>query len=175
LKVLEKGYKLLNVNHKVFLYEKTDIKKRRGIMADKKVTGSKKDVAKSTAAATVAVAAKKADAPVVAKSEPAKDKVVEKNEPAKKPLGRRAKKAEAKAARKTAAKKGAERIQEVYFEFDGKQVEAGQVVKQIEDAYKNEGHQVGRIKDLKIYINSEDSKAYYVINGNPEENKFVEL
>ena len=66
-------------------------------------------------------------------------------------------------------------MQEVYFEFDGKQVEAGQVVSLIEQAYKNEGHQIGRIKDLKVYINSEEGKAYYVINGDNGEGKYIEL
>ena len=61
------------------------------------------------------------------------------------------------------------------FEFDGKQVEAGQVVSLIEQAYKNEGHQIGRIKDLKVYINSKEGKAYYVINGDDGEGKYIEL
>ena len=80
-----------------------------------------------------------------------------------------------KRGRKPAAKKAEPRVQEVYFEFDGKQVEAGQVVSLIEQAYKNEGHQIGRIKDLKVYINSKEGKAYYVINGDDGEGKYIEL
>lgn len=140
-------------------------------MADKKNTTAKKEtVAKTnTAAAIAATVAKKTEAP----------KAAEKKAPAKKaeaPKKTAAKKAEPKKrGRKPAAKKAEPRVQEVYFEFDGKQVEAGQVVSLIEQAYKNEGHQIGRIKDLKVYINSEEGKAYYVINGDDGEGKYIEL
>lgn len=157
-------------------------------MADKKNTTAKKEtVAKTnTAAAIAATVAKKAEpaAPVAKtadttakKTEAAK--AAEKKAPAKKaeaPKKTAAKKAEPKKrGRKPAAKKAEPRVQEVYFEFDGKQVEAGQVVSLIEQAYKNEGHQIGRIKDLKVYINSEEGKAYYVINGDDGEGKCIEL
>lgn len=150
-------------------------------MADKKNTTAKKEtVAKTnTAAAIASVAAKKAEpaAPAAKKSEA--PKAAEKKTPVKKaeaPKKTAVKKAEPKKrGRKPAAKKVEPRAQEVYFEFDGKQVEAGQVVSLIEQAYKNEGHQIGRIKDLKVYINSEEGRAYYVINGDDGEGKFIEL
>lgn len=141
-------------------------------MADKKNTTAKKEtVAKTnTAAAIAATVAKKAEpAAPVAKTA---DTTAKKTEAPK----TAAKKAEPKKrGRKPAAKKAEPRVQEVYFEFDGKQVEAGQVVSLIEQAYKNEGHQIGRIKDLKVYINSEEGKAYYVINGDDGEGKYIEL
>lgn len=157
-------------------------------MADKKNTTAKKEtVAKTnTAAAIAATVAKKAEpaasvaktADTAAKKTEA-PKAAEKKAPAKKaeaPKKTAAKKAEPKKrGRKPAAKKAEPRVQEVYFEFDGKQVEAGQVVSLIEQAYKNEGHQIGRIKDLKVYINSEEGKAYYVINGDDGEGKYIEL
>lgn len=157
-------------------------------MADKKNTTAKKEtVAKTnTAAAIAATVAKKAEpaasvaktADTTAKKTEAQ-KAAEKKAPAKKaeaPKKTAAKKAEPKKrGRKPAAKKAEPRVQEVYFEFDGKQVEAGQVVSLIEQAYKNEGHQIGRIKDLKVYINSEEGKAYYVINGDDGEGKYIEL
>lgn len=157
-------------------------------MADKKNTTAKKEtVAKTnTAAAIAATVAKKAEpaasvaktADTTAKKTEA-PKAAEKKAPAKKaeaPKKTAAKKAEPKKrGRKPAAKKVEPRVQEVYFEFDGKQVEAGQVVSLIEQAYKNEGHQIGRIKDLKVYINSEEGKAYYVINGDDGEGKYIEL
>lgn len=157
-------------------------------MADKKNTTAKKEtVAKTnTAAAIAATVAKKAEpaAPVAKTADTAAKKTeapkaAEKKAPAKKaeaPKKTAAKKAEPKKrGRKPAAKKAEPRVQEVYFEFDGKQVEAGQVVSLIEQAYKNEGHQIGRIKDLKVYINSEEGKAYYVINGDDGEGKYIEL
>lgn len=157
-------------------------------MADKKNTTAKKEtVAKTnTAAAIAATVAKKAEpaAPVAKTADTTAKKTeapkaAEKKAPAKKaeaPKKTAAKKAEPKKrGRKPAVKKAETRVQEVYFEFDGKQVEAGQVVSLIEQAYKNEGHQIGRIKDLKVYINSEEGKAYYVINGDDGEGKYIEL
>ncbi|WP_337934504.1 DUF6465 family protein [Jutongia sp.] len=157
-------------------------------MADKKNTTAKKEtVAKTnTAAAIAATVAKKAEpaAPVAKTADTTAKKTeapkaAEKKAPAKKaeaPKKTAAKKAEPKKrGRKPAVKKVEPRVQEVYFEFDGKQVEAGQVVSLIEQAYKNEGHQIGRIKDLKVYINSEEGKAYYVINGDDGEGKYIEL
>ena len=146
-------------------------------MADKKNTTAKKEtVAKTnTAAAIAATVAKKAEpAAPVAKTADTTAKKTEAPKAAEKKAP--AKKAEPKKrGRKPAAKKAEPRVQEVYFEFDGKQVEAGQVVSLIEQAYKNEGHQIGRIKDLKVYINSEEGKAYYVINGDDGEGKYIEL
>ena len=157
-------------------------------MADKKNTTAKKEtVAKTnTAAAIAATVAKKAEpaAPVAKTADTTAKKTeapkaAEKKAPAKKaeaPKKTAAKKAEPKKrGRKPAVKKAEPRVQEVYFEFDGKQVEAGQDVSLIEQAYKNEGHQIGRIKDLKVYINSEEGKAYYVINGDDGEGKYIEL
>ena len=157
-------------------------------MADKKNTTAKKEtVAKTnTAAAIAATVAKKAEpaAPVAKTADTTAKKTeapkaAEKKAPAKKaeaPKKTAAKKAEPKKrGRKPAVKKAEPRVQEVYFEFDGTQVEAGQVVSLIEQAYKNEGHQIGRIKDLKVYINSEEGKAYYVINGDDGEGKYIEL
>ena len=156
-------------------------------MADKKNTTAKKEnVAKTnTAAAIASVAAKKTESAAPAKKAEDTGKKTEEPKAAEKKAS--VKKAEApkktgvkkaepkKRGRKPAAKKAEPRVQEVYFEFDGKQVEAGQVVSLIEQAYKNEGHQIGRIKDLKVYINSKEGKAYYVINGDDGEGKYIEL
>lgn len=157
-------------------------------MADKKNTTAKKEtVAKTnTAAAIAATVAKKAEpaasvaktADTTAKKTEA-PKAAEKKAPAKKaeaPKKTAVKKAEPKKrGRKFAvAKKAEPRVQEVYFEFGDKQVEAGDIVSKVEQAYKDAGHQIGRIKDLKVYINSEEGRAYYVINGDGE-GKFIEL
>lgn len=142
-------------------------------MANQKNTTAKKEtVAKAnTAAAIASVAAKKAES--AAPAAKAADTTTAKKAEAPKAADKKAE--PKKRGRKPAAKKAEPRVQEVYFEFDGKQVEAGQVVSLIEQAYKNEGHQIGRIKDLKVYINSEEGKAYYVINGDDGEGKFIEL
>ena len=151
-------------------------------MADKKNTAAFVLTAVSFFAAATVAAAKKTEAAApaaktadtVKKTEAPKKTENKKAEAPKKAPA--AKKAEPKKrGRKPVAKKAEPRVQEVYFEFDGKQVEAGQVVSLIEQAYKNEGHQIGRIKDLKVYINSEEGKAYYVINGDNGEGKYIEL
>ena len=142
-------------------------------MADKKNTTAKKETAVKTNAAVTAAAATVAAAKKTEAAAPAAKTAdtVKKTEAPKKT---ETKKAEAP-KKAPVAKKAEPRVQEVYFEFDGKQVEAGQVVSLIEQAYKNEGHQIGRIKDLKVYINSEEGKAYYVINGDNGEGKYIEL
>lgn len=134
-------------------------------MADKKSVLTKKETSAKSAVAATAVAAKKTEtAPVAPKKTESPDATAKKA----------TKKAAVRKPAKKTTKKNTERVQEVYFEFDEKQIEAGQVVKKIEEAYKNEGHQIGRIKDLKVYINPSDNRAYYVINGNAE-GKSVEL
>lgn len=64
-----------------------------------------------------------------------------------------------KPARKTAAKKTAEKAAEIYFEFAGKQVSADEIAKAVEAACKAEGK---KSKGVKIYVKAEDNAAYYV-------------
>ena len=142
-------------------------------MADKKNTTAKKEtVAKTnTAAALASVAAKKAE-PAAPAAKAADTTTVKKAEA---PKAAEKKDELKKRGRKPAvAKKAEPRVQEVYFEFGEKQVEAGDIVSKVEQAYKDAGHQIGRIKDLKVYINSEEGRAYYVING-AGEGKFIAL
>ena len=42
------------------------------------------------------------------------------------------------------------------------------------EAYKADGHRPGNIKSLQVYMNLNERRAYYVINGK-EEGKFVEF
>ena len=90
-------------------------------------------------------------------------------------------KAEAKpAAKRPAAKRGASKKADAgrkeahFFEIDGTQVSTEDIVARIKDAYKAEGHQIGRIKKIDVYYNFGERRAYYVINDNPED-KFVEF
>ena len=90
-------------------------------------------------------------------------------------------KAEAKpAAKRPSAKRGASKTADAgrkeahIFEIDGTQVSTEDVVARIKDAYKAEGHQIGRIKKIDVYYNFGGRRAYYVINDNPED-KFVEF
>ena len=67
-----------------------------------------------------------------------------------------------------------EKITEVYFEYNGEQILSEELVGRIQEAYKNEGHRISSIKTLRVYINPDERKAYYVINDKAE-GKFVEF
>lgn len=74
------------------------------------------------------------------------------------------KKAPAKkeAAKKAAAKK--EASQNVYIQFEGKEVLAAEILEQVKEVWKAEGHRVSSIKSLDVYVKPEEHAAYYVIN-----------
>lgn len=76
-------------------------------------------------------------------------------------------------AKKTAAKVCEPTI-ETYFETADFQISANEIVELVKQAYKDEGHQVGRIKSLRTYINASERRAYYVINDKAE-GKFIEF
>ena len=79
-----------------------------------------------------------------------------------------------KTTTRKAAKKPVEKITEVYFEYNGEQILSEELVGRIQEAYKNEGHRISSIKTLRVYINPDERKAYYVINDKAE-GKFVEF
>lgn len=79
-----------------------------------------------------------------------------------------------KTTARKAAKKPVEKITEVYFEYNGEQILSEELVGRIQEAYKNEGHRISSIKTLRVYINPDERKAYYVINDKAE-GKFVEF
>lgn len=61
-----------------------------------------------------------------------------------------------------------------FFEIGGDQIKTSDVTEKIYAAYKADGHQIGRIKNVDVYYNFEERKAYYVVNGKAED-KFVEF
>ena len=68
-----------------------------------------------------------------------------------------------------------ETVEETYFQFDGVgDILAEDVKERVKEAYKAEGHRVAMIHTLQIYVNVNESRAYYVINGKPE-NKYIDL
>lgn len=122
---------------------------------EKETAASPKIADKTTAEKTATAAAKTAEA----KKAPAK------KTPAKKTTAKRA-------TRKTTKK--AEPIQEVFYEYAGEQILTEELVGRIKEQYKSEGHRVGAIKSLRVYINPEHRKAYYVINDKAE-GSFIEF
>ena len=90
-------------------------------------------------------------------------------------------KAEAKAAKKPAAKrtttkKPAAPTFDTFLEYNGDQINVTpEIIRaRIEEAYKADGHRTGNIKSLQVYLNLDERRAYYVINGKSE-GKFVEI
>ena len=87
------------------------------------------------------------------------EKAAEKKAPAKKT-----------AAKKTAAKKApakkAELKTEMYLQFYGKEYSDKEILQKVKEIWtKVLKKKVGDMKDVKIYLKPEESKAYYVING----------
>ena len=112
------------------------------------------------AAETEAAPAKKAPArKAAAKKAPAKTTAAKK-EPVKKDTVKKEVKAPAK---KTAAKK-AEPKAEVHFQFDGKDLVAKDVLDRAVKAYKS-NHKGVEIKTIELYIVANEGTAYYVVNG----------
>lgn len=133
--------------------------------------------AKETKAPVKKAPAKKAPAKTAAakketvKKEPVKKEAVKKEtvkkETAKKETEKKApaKAAAAKAApaKKPAAKK-AEPAAAVHFQFDGKDLVAKDVLDQAVKAYKST-HKGVEIKTIELYIVANEGAAYYVVNG----------
>ena len=133
--------------------------------------------AKETKAPAKKAPAKKAPAKRAAakketvKKEPVKKEAVKKEtvkkETAKKETEKKApaKAAAAKAApaKKPAAKK-AEPAAAVHFQFDGKDLVAKDVLDQAVKAYKST-HKGVEIKTIELYIVANEGAAYYVVNG----------
>ena len=61
-----------------------------------------------------------------------------------------------------------------YFEFNGIQISSDEMIQRTKEAYLAEGNSLDDVKSVKVYINANERRAYYVINGQAE-NKFIEF
>ncbi len=79
-------------------------------------------------------------------------------------------------SRRSSSRSGVKKdiVIETYFEKDGEQVKIEDITERIKQQYKDEGHRIGAIKSLKTYLNVEERRAYYVVNGKAED-KYVEF
>lgn len=68
----------------------------------------------------------------------------------------------APAAPKTARRK---KTEEVFFQYQGREVSTKDILAKVKDAFVSEGNKKSDIESLEIYIKPEDNAAYYVING----------
>lgn len=157
---------------------KKDVKTAAG-PAEETVKQVVEEEVKAAAPAAEAPAAKETKAPAkkapakkeTVKKEPVKKEAVKKEtvkkETAKKETEKKApaKAAAAKAApaKKPAAKK-AEPAAAVHFQFDGKDLVAKDVLDQAVKAYKST-HKGVEIKTIELYIVANEGAAYYVVNG----------
>ena len=99
------------------------------------------------------------------KKEAPKKAEVKKAEAKKAPAKKEAPKKEApkKAAAKKAPAKKAEVKETFAVQFAGKDYASDVIVKLVKDAYKATKNKAA-IKTLNVYVNTDDSRAYYVIN-----------
>ena len=145
-----------------------------------KVTAEKKETVKPAAAKTEKAEAKvekpaakaietkkdttkkletKAGVLVDTPEEKAAEKTTAKKAPAKKTTAKKT------TAKKAPAKK-AELKTEMYLQFYGKEYSDKEILQKVKEIWtKVLKNKVGDMKDVKIYLKPEESKAYYVING----------
>ena len=149
-----------------------------------KATEADKTTTTTTTTSTATTAAKPAAKKPAAKKPAAKKPAAKKPAAAKKTAAKKpavkkapAKKAAAKRGRKPGSKnKVVESVQETIVQVDGVDIAVAEtLVNRVKEAYKNSGHRVGNIKSLRIYINVNDRKAYYVINDKQDEQNVIDL
>ena len=119
------------------------------------------EVSKESAATPAKAAAAKAAPAKEEKAPVKKTEVKEEKAPAKKA------EAPKKAAKTTKTVKTAKETvsQNVYVQFDGKEVKTEELVEQVKAIWTGEGHRASSIKSLEVYVKPGDAAAYYVING----------
>lgn len=155
--------------------------KKAETMAAKKAAKNVAEV-KATAAAEVKAEPSKAEAvktavveTVKAATETVKAATESVKETAKAPA-KTAVKAEAKkpAVRRT-AKKVAVAAEEIFIQYAGKEFTTKDVVANVKKAWTEmTGKKEEDIQDIKVYVKTEENKAYYVVNGEAE-GHYVEL
>ena len=130
---------------------------KKNVVAPAATEVKKEEVKKEAPKAEVKKEAPKKEAPkkVEAKKAPAKKEAPKKEAPKKE--------APKKAAAKKAPAKKVEVKETFAVQFAGKDYASDVIVKLVKDAYKATKNKAA-IKTLNVYVNTDDSKAYYVIN-----------
>ena len=123
----------------------------------KTAAGPAEETVKQVVEEEVKAAAPAAEAPAAKETKAPAKKAPAKKAPAK------AAAAKAAPAKKPAAKK-AEPAAAVHFQFDGKDLVAKDVLDQAVKAYKST-HKGVEIKTIELYIVANEGAAYYVVNG----------
>lgn len=155
-------------------------------MATKRTTKKAETMAAKKAAKTVAEV--KATAAEEVKAEPSKAEAVKTATESVKETAKEAVKETAKAPAKTAvkaeakkpavrrtAKKAAVAAEEIFIQYAGKEFTTKDVVANVKKAWTEmTGKKEEDIQDIKVYVKTEENKAYYVVNGEAE-GHYVEL
>ena len=130
---------------------------KKNVVAPAATEVKKEEVKKEAPKAEVKKEAPKKEAP--------KKEALKKAEAKKAPAKKEAPKKEApkKAAAKKAPAKKAEVKETFAVQFAGKDYASDVIVKLVKDAYKATKNKAA-IKTLNVYVNTDDSRAYYVIN-----------
>ena len=130
---------------------------KKNVVAPAATEVKKEEVKKEAPKAEVKKEAPKKEAPKKAEvKKEAPKKAEAKKAPAKKEAPKKA------AAKKAPAKK-AEVKETLAVQFAGKDYASDVIVKLVKDAYKATKNKAA-IKTLNVYVNTDDSRAYYVIN-----------
>ena len=135
---------------------------KKNVVAPAATEVKKEEVKKEALKAEVKKEAPKKEAPKKAevKKEAPKKEAPKKAEAKKAPAKKEAPK---KAAAKKAPAKKAEVKETFAVQFAGKDYASDVIVKLVKDAYKATKNKAA-IKTLNVYVNTDDSRAYYVIN-----------
>ena len=135
---------------------------KKNVVAPAATEVKKEEVKKEAPKAEVKKEAPKKEAPKKAevKKAPAKKEAPKKAEVKKAPAKKEAPK---KAAAKKAPAKKVEVKETFAVQFAGKDYASDVIVKLVKDAYKATKNKAA-IKTLNVYVNTDDSRAYYVIN-----------
>ena len=130
---------------------------KKNVVAPAATEVKKEEVKKEAPKAEVKKEAPKKEAPKKAEvKKEAPKKAEAKKAPAKKEAPKKA------AAKKAPAKKA--EVKETFaVQFAGKYYASDVIVKLVKDAYKATKNKAA-IKTLNVYVNTDDSRAYYVIN-----------
>ena len=155
-------------------------------MATKRTTKKAETMAAKKAAKTVAEV--KATAAEEVKAEPSKAEAVKTATESVKETAKEVVKETAKAPAKTAvkaeakkpvvrrtAKKAAVAAEEIFIQYAGKEFTTKDVVANVKKAWTEmTGKKEEDIQDIKVYVKTEENKAYYVVNGEAE-GHYIEL
>jgi hypothetical protein len=64
---------------------------------------------------------------------------------------------------------------EVIVQYQGKEINTTNVETQAKEIWKEAGNKVKDLKEVKLYVKPEESKCYYVFNGEGAENNYFEI